>query len=62
MLPLPFCLFSLTGKRSNLVFGSRWESDYQKIVAPTTYDHTLHKRAQFTWDGPRLNYNAHVLR
>lgn len=62
MLPLPLCLFSLTGKQSNLVFGSRWESDYQKIAASRTYDHTLHKRAQIPLDGPRLNYNANVLR
>lgn len=61
MLPLPLCLFSLTGKRSNLVLGLRWESDYQKIAALTTYDDTLHKRAQITCDGPRLSYNANVL-
>lgn len=49
MLPLPLCLFSLTGKRRNLVFVSRRESDRQKIAVSTTYDHTLHKRAEIAW-------------
>lgn len=61
MLLLSLCLFSLTVKWSNLLFVTRWESDYQKIAALTTYNHTLHKRTQLIRDGPRLNYNANVL-
>lgn len=34
----------------------------KKIAVSNTYDHTLHKRAQISRDGSRLNYKANALR